>query len=285
MLIKVISDPVHMHEIAMDCMKREQSLGLVPTMGALHDGHLQLVRKSLEDNDCTVVSIFVNPLQFNSKEDLDKYPRTFEEDLTILKEEGVDYVFSPSDEEFYKNEPIIKIDFGSLETVLEGEHRPGHFKGVGLVVSKLFNVISPNRAYFGLKDLQQYLLIKQMGKDLSFPVEVVGVDTIREKSGLAMSSRNRRLSDEGLKVASNIYRTLLTIKEDILSKENLEDSLVKGRAILERIGGIQVEYLEVVDGSTLEALVDIQGKDELAICFAGYVEGIRLIDNLYLRLN
>ena len=168
------------------------SIGFVPTMGALHVGHFALIDKSEKENDITIVSIFVNPLQFNNPTDLEHYPRVVSEDLELLSKKSVDAVFIPDEHEFYPTKPLVSIDFGSLSERLEGEHRPGHFEGVGVVVSKLLNLIQPTRAYFGLKDLQQFLLIRQMSTDLNFPSEIIGVETVREPSGLALSSRNRR---------------------------------------------------------------------------------------------
>lgn len=260
-----------------------KSIGLVPTMGALHEGHLSLVKKSIADNDVTVVSIFVNPLQFNNQEDLNNYPLSLEEDKSQLESLGVDYVFEPSANELYAQDPVTAISFGELEHKLEGEFRPGHFSGVGIVVNKLFNLTNPSAAYFGLKDLQQYFIIKKMVEDFSIPVQIIGVDTIRETSGLAMSSRNRGLSEQGLAIAANIFKGLSTAKKEILSQKDLDDVKKDIRAFYESIDGLEVEYLEILNPENFESINGYTEDNELAIFFAGYVEKVRLIDNLYLR--
>lgn len=283
--MRAIIAPNEMSSICSDLRSKDRTIGLVPTMGALHEGHLVLVKASLKMNDITVVSIFVNPLQFDKHEDLANYPMTLDSDLAKLEAIGVDYVFQPSAEQFYVDEPIVSISFGRMETVLEGEFRPGHFGGVGVVVSKLFHIAQPDHSYFGLKDLQQFLLIKRMGQDLAFPVKVVGVETKREASGLAMSSRNLRLSEEGREIASKIQVGLKLSEKSIL--DNKEPGLVKQEALTfyQKVDELKVEYLELVDGETLMPIDNYEEISELAVCFAGYVEGVRLIDNLYLRLK
>ncbi|MEQ8906371.1 pantoate--beta-alanine ligase [Ekhidna sp.] len=265
--------------------KNGKTIGFVPTMGALHEGHLSLIRKSKAQNDFSVVSIFVNPLQFNNTNDLDAYPRVLNEDLMLLKKHNVDLVFTPSEKDLYPSNPIVSIDFGPLSTKLEGKFRKGHFEGVGVVVSKFFHLVDPNRAYFGLKDLQQFILIRKMCEDLSFNCEVVGVETIREESGLALSSRNRRLSKEGLNTAAIIHRGLLAIKEGVEKREPLSKSMKKARALYQGKNDFELEYLEAIDPTTLDSVEEYFSLTELAICVAGYVEGVRLIDNLYLRLK
>jgi len=250
-------------------------------MGALHIGHSALVKQSLIHNDCTIATLFVNPLQFNNQEDLDKYPSTFDNDFKLLADLGCDYLFAPSTSIMYKNKPLIKIDFGGFDHVLEGEFRPGHFSGVGVVVAKLLNMARPTNAYFGLKDLQQFLLIKRMVDDLSIPVNIQGVPTVRATSGLALSSRNLRLSDKGLEIASKIYETLIIIAEQIRNEKGYSSALQIGANFIEKEKDITVEYLELVDPNTLKK--PNKNIADVAICFAGYVEGIRLIDNLYLR--
>ena len=266
-------------------VKKGETIGFVPTMGALHEGHLSLVRKSMSENDVTIVSIFVNPLQFDNESDLINYPSVIEEDLKLLELEKVDIVFTPSKEELYAEKPIVTIDFGMLAASLEGEFREGHFEGVGIVVSKLLHLVSSTRAYFGLKDIQQFLLIKRMCYDLSFPTEIVGVETVREPSGLALSSRNTRLSEAGLSDAVVISKGLNLIKEGIEIGESLDGLLARARAFYDQNEGFTLEYLEAVDPSNLSTVDSYDNLNELAICIAGYVEGIRLIDNLYLRLK
>ena len=262
-----------------------KTIGLVPTMGALHDGHLTLIEKSKEENDVTVVSIFVNPLQFNNEGDLSNYPRTMDSDAKALKKSGVDILFAPSESEMYTSQPSISIDFGKMANVLEGEFRPGHFAGVGVVVGKLLNISIPDRAYFGLKDLQQFLLVKKLTYDLSFPVNIVGVDTVRDENGLALSSRNARLTNEGLIIASNIHQGLKMVEDKISKNESIRLIRASVMEFYESISGLDVEYFELVDVDTLKSVDSYSELNELAICVAGYVDGIRLIDNLYLRLK
>ena len=260
--------------------KQGKSIGLVPTMGALHQGHLSLVH-SAKTCDVVVVSIFVNPRQFNNEQDLKGYPRKLDNDLKKL-EGKCDMVFAPDSKDIYANSPISSLDFGDLGKCLEGEYRPGHFNGVGLIVAKLFNIIQPDYAYFGLKDLQQFLLIKQMAYDLSFPVQVVGCPTIREESGLAMSSRNLNLSSEGIKIAAKIYEGLNIVKEEFDNGKSLQNCKTEASKFYGTIGGLTIEYLEFTSGN-LAVLSESNNSTEISVCIAGYVEGVRLIDNLYLR--
>lgn len=266
-------------------VKNGKKIGFVPTMGALHEGHLALVRRSKEENDVTVVSIFVNPLQFNNEDDLVKYPRVLEEDLKLLKAQKVDVVFTPDEGDFYPNKPIITINFGLLSKSLEGEFREGHFEGVGVVVCKLLHLVSPSRAYFGLKDLQQFVLIRRMCLDLNFACEVVGVETIRELSGLALSSRNKLLSPVGKSDALVIYNGLRNIEVGIRQGQSLDNLLAQAQEIFAKKEGFELEYIEAIDPNDFSIVSNYEDLDELAVCVAGYVEGVRLIDNLYLRLK
>ncbi|MEP5614253.1 MAG: pantoate--beta-alanine ligase [Cyclobacteriaceae bacterium] len=281
--MRAISAPKEIHEVAQQLRLEGQTIGLVPTMGALHDGHLSLIRQSMEDNDRTIVSIFVNPLQFNKQEDLANYPKSIEDDTIKLAAVKVDYLFVPSAEQFYETKPTLTISFGDLESKLEGEFRPGHFGGVGIVVNKLLNLVQPTRAYFGLKDLQQFMIIRKMVEDLSIPVEILGINTIREASGLAMSSRNRRLSNNGLTVGANIYQGLEKARKEILAGEDLNEVKNRLTSFYSSVEGLEVEYLEILDPSNFGFIERYDQKNELAIFFAGYVENVRLIDNLYLR--
>lgn len=261
------------------------SIGFVPTMGALHEGHLSLVEKSLKENQFTVVSIFINPLQFDNPVDLEKYPRVLSEDIQLLEANNVDVLFMPSEDEFYPEKPLVSIDFGKMASGLEGQYRPGHFEGVGIVVSKLLHVVSPDKAYFGLKDLQQFVLIRRMCEDLNFTCKIVGVETVREPSGLAMSSRNRRLSSKGLESAAIIHKGLEELKQGVLAKKPLKELIEQCRNTYQSEKSFELEYLESVDPSDLSPVQDYTSLSELAVCVAGYVDGIRLIDNLYLRLK
>ncbi|MDE0472145.1 MAG: pantoate--beta-alanine ligase [Ekhidna sp.] len=283
--MQILSTPIELSKSLKKYSSKGNSIGLVPTMGALHQGHLELISKSKNENDVTVVSIFVNPTQFNNSEDFNNYPRPLEEDLSELNRLNVDYVFTPDDVALYPKKQTVFIDFGTPARVMEGEFRPGHFDGVGTVVSKLLHIVSPSRAYFGLKDLQQFLLIRRMCVELNFPVGIIGVKTVRERSGLAMSSRNQRLSERGKEVAANIYKGLKKIEEGIRSGNQLNYLLETSRIFYSKIDEIEVEYLEAIDPSNLHSVTSCQNLKELAVCFAGYVEGVRLIDNLYLQFK
>lgn len=254
-------------------------IGFVPTMGALHEGHLSLIRKSKSENEKTCCSIFVNPIQFNNPEDFAKYPKVLDRDLELLQQEGCDVVFVPSAQEMYPIAPKTRFDFGSLETVMEGAFRPGHFNGVAIVVSKLFHIVRPNMAYFGRKDLQQTLVIKQLVSDLQFPLEIEVCDTWRESDGLAMSSRNARLTTEQRTQAVILYQQLLEAKS----------LLIKGMSIpficdamLNRINaqiGVKAEYFQIVEANSLLPFKN-KPQGEVAICVAAYFGDVRLIDNL-----
>ena len=283
--MRVISTLDTLSDVISTFVKKGETIGFVPTMGALHEGHLSLVRKSKKQNKVTVVSIFVNPLQFNNATDLEKYPRVIEEDLELLKHQEVDVVFIPSEDELYATKPMASINFGPPAQTLEGEFRVGHFEGVGVIISKLLHLVNPTRAYFGLKDLQQFFLIRAMCRDLSFPCEIIGVETVREASGLALSSRNKRLSDRGRADAAIIFEGLMHIKSGIESKQELRSLLNEARSLFDNQENFELEYLQAVDPKNLSKVDHYDSLDELAVCVAGYVEGIRLIDNLYLRLK
>ena len=257
----------------------EKSVGFVPTMGALHVGHLSLIDASKKDNDLTVCSIFVNPTQFNNPDDLARYPRTLEADCAMLEPAGCDVVFAPSTEEIYTERPVMKFDFGDLETVMEGKFRPGHFNGVGIVVSKLFNIIQPNRTYFGQKDLQQTAVIGRMMKDMSYQIEFNICPTLRETDGLAMSSRNRNLLPEHRAVASEIFKLLSGAKKQLLDRKPVSEVLLFGRNYLKSFLYFELEYFEIVNAFSLQNIDKIQPITQNAICVAAYLGKIRLIDN------
>ncbi|HVD98211.1 MAG TPA: pantoate--beta-alanine ligase [Cytophagaceae bacterium] len=256
--------------------------GLVPTMGALHEGHLSLISISAKENKITLASIFVNPIQFNNPADLAKYPRTLEQDLTMLEKAGCQAVFAPDEQEMYASKPLVKMDFGPLENVMEGAFRPGHFSGVGVVVSKLFNILQPTRAYFGQKDLQQFLVIQQMVKDLSFPILLTCCPIIREPDGLAMSSRNVRLSPQNRPVAAKIYESL-RLAASLLPKEGVEKTKKTVAGFLDSYKELQLEYFEIADGTTLEPIEDPSNHKKVALCIAVFLDGVRLIDNLIIE--
>lgn len=279
--MQVIERPSAILEYSLEHRKNSKKIGLVPTMGALHEGHQSLVKTARAANDIVVVSIFVNPLQFNNKNDLEKYPRPLDHDLEVLESLGVNAVYLPGEKDMYPEEPQVTVNFGYMAEVMEGKFRPGHFNGVGVVVTKLFHHICPHSTYFGLKDLQQYLLIKRMVMDLSFPIEVLGLPIIRETSGLAMSSRNGRLSESGLKVASNIYQGLQKGKVKWETGATPKETIQAVLDLYKEIEHINVEYVELVDPDTLKNITVNNGQ-AVALCVAVFVEGIRLIDNLYL---
>ncbi len=255
--------------------------GFVPTMGALHEGHLSLVQKAGKENDLVVVSIFVNPTQFNDKADLERYPRNLEADTKKLSALKCDYVFAPSPEEVYPEPDTRKFNFGNLESVMEGKFRPGHFNGVAQVVSRLFDIVKPDRAYFGMKDFQQLAIIKEMVRQLNSPVEIVPVEIMREENGLAMSSRNMLLEPGYRKEAPEIYQALLKIKE--LKKDNSVEGVTNiVKSEIEKNHLLKVEYLEIVDQ---ENLLPVQSWDEPTAkiaCAAVFAGKIRLIDNIRL---
>jgi pantoate--beta-alanine ligase len=261
------------------CQTSKKTIGFVPTMGALHEGHLELVRQAKKENDFVVVSIFVNPLQFNNANDLLKYPRDLQADQDLLEKEYVDLIYAPASAEFYKTEPNIQIEFGGLSKVLEGEMRPGHFSGVAIVVARLFHIVEPTKAYFGAKDLQQVAVIKKLILDLDFDLELVRCPTLRETSGLAMSSRNKRLSDAGKDVAARLYEGLqMGLKA--ANHCSLEETKTLTMHFLSSFPEIKLEYLEWVDADSFEVLPEKRKEKTPALCIAAWVEGVRLIDNL-----
>ncbi len=258
--------------------RQQSSVGLVPTMGALHQGHLELVKAARAENDLVVCSIFVNPTQFNNPDDLSAYPRTLEADCRLLESVGCDIVFAPSVEEMYPYPLDLSLNFGTLETVMEGAFRPGHFNGVGIVVSKFFNLIQPHRAYFGQKDLQQTAIIKSLIRNLSYPIELRICPTVRESDGLAMSSRNVRLTPEERSIAPTIYRILNECKTALLEGTPVEVALKNARDAFSQQPAFRLEYIELVDADTLKPLNET-GKAN-ALCVAVHLGNVLLIDNI-----
>jgi pantoate--beta-alanine ligase len=266
------------------CLRQNKTIGLVPTMGALHQGHAALVRRSVAENDVCVVSVFVNPTQFNNKEDLQKYPRTLEKDVELLTQLGVHFVFAPSPEEMYSAEEMntqFSFDFNGLDKVMEGKMRPGHFNGVVQVVSRLFELVRPTRAYFGEKDFQQLAIIHHMVERSTMKtnftdLKIIDCPIVREESGLALSSRNQRLSEEEKSIALNISKTLFASLEWAKTSSVPE---VEKRVIdtINAIPGLDVEYYEIVDKTTLQPTNTFQN----AIgCITVYCGPVRLIDNI-----
>jgi pantoate--beta-alanine ligase len=252
--------------------------GFVPTMGALHEGHIALVNQARSENDITGCSIFVNPIQFNNPEDLEKYPRTLDEDLQMLHGAGCDIVFTPTVQEMYPEPVSTSYNFGPLEKVMEGKYRPGHFNGVAVVVKKLFDVFTPNRAYFGEKDFQQLRIIQALVEMEEIPVEIVPCPTVREADGLAMSSRNRRLTAAERQIAPAIYRTMREVK-DLAGK--LSPPVLKQMAE-KRLSenGFVVDYVEIASAVDLQPLADWDKRAPARIFVACFLGKVRLIDNL-----
>ncbi len=263
--------------------KRQQgkSIGLVPTMGALHRGHLHLIDASKAQNDLTVSTIYVNPTQFNNPDDLIKYPRTLSKDTELLEEVRCDVLFCPSDSEIYPAKSTLKIDFGHLDRVMEGAFRPGHFSGVGLVVSKLLNIVEPDHAYFGQKDWQQFAVITKLVQELNFNVKLHGVPTLRETDGLALSSRNMRLTEGQRKQASVFFRALNSAKNDLVNGIDVKKVKISVKNMVEAEKGITLEYFEVADSKNLTLLENVSVAESPIMCIAGYVGEVRLIDNMF----
>lgn len=278
----VIKSPIDLEILLNKIRGNNKKIGFVATMGALHDGHISLIKRSKEENDTTVCSIFINPKQFNDSSDLEKYPRPIENDLILLKEVGADIVFLPDYNDIYPQNYIEpEINLSGLDNVLEGLIRPGHFKGVALVVKRLFECVNPDVAYFGQKDYQQTLVIKEIVKQFKIPSDIAVCSILREKNGLAMSSRNIRLSAEQREQASFIYKMLLQLKEDVKSLP-LKESLNKAENILLKNEGVQIDYLTIVNQQTLvpEETLNL-GKSSVALVVVDYF-GVRLLDNIYL---
>ena len=256
-----------------------KTIGLVPTMGALHDGHASLVRRAVEENDVVVVSDFVNPTQFNDKNDLLKYPRTLEADCALLEAIGADYIFAPSVEEIYPEPDTRQFSYAPLDTVMEGKYRPGHFNGVCQIVSKLFLMVEPDRAYFGEKDFQQLAVVREMVRKYPFDLKVVGCPIVREADGLALSSRNSRLSAEQRKQALGISRTLFASVEFAKSHTLLETKAFVESSIA-AAEGLDLEYFEIVDGTTLQEVSSWDESGYIVGCITVYCGEVRLIDNI-----
>jgi len=264
-----------------NAISADKIVGLVPTMGALHQGHLTLVAEALKKCDVVVVSIFVNPTQFTENQDYNSYPRTPEADIALLKSTGCDIVFLPDYKEVYPNPDLTNYDFGYLESAFEGKFRPGHFKGVAMVVRRLFEIVKPHRAFFGLKDFQQVMVIKELVRKFNIPVEIVGVPTVREKAGLAMSSRNQLLSDDQRLKAVFISEVLNEIKTQTATKSVSESINWAKKKFLEQ-PDFELEYLEIVDASSLKPILAYADSQYPVALVAARLGKVRLIDNLEL---
>ncbi len=260
-------------------------IGFVPTMGALHNGHLSLVRKADEQSDVTIVSIFVNPTQFNNQDDLKTYPRTIEEDTKLLETTNCKIIFYPDVEEVYPEKDERVFDFGTLDKVMEGAFRPGHFNGVAQVVSRLFDLVNPDKAFFGEKDFQQLAIIRKMTDMLGYDVDIVACEIVRETDGLAMSSRNKLLTKSHREVAPRIAE-ILNESKSLMNSKSLKEVI---NFVVEQINNIpllNVEYFSIVDGNTLQNIDDWNESEYIVGCIAVYADKVRLIDNLiYKKLS
>ena len=291
--MQVISTVSNLTAAIAEAKKANKTIGLVPTMGALHEGHLSLIRRARKENDFVVVSIFVNPIQFNNKEDLAKYPRTVENDCRVVEEAGADIAFTPSVEEMYPDgEPKEVYHFGPIEEVMEGPRRPGHFSGVAVVVRRLFDLAQPTRAYFGEKDFQQVAIIRNLLEQIKYPIELVPCPIVRADDGLALSSRNMRLSPEARAIAPEIYATLcqaveMSEYEDVDSVCTwVVDTLASFHEVNELPDGLKFEpeYFEIVDDTTLQPVDDWDASATGIVgCIAVWLDGVRLIDVIRFR--
>lgn len=279
--MQVFHKIVELQNILFDDRKQGKSIGLVPTMGALHEGHASLVKQSVKDNAVTVVSVFVNPTQFNDPKDLSSYPRDLETDCKLLESVGADYVFAPSVDEMYPTPDTRHFEFPPVSTVMEGAHRPGHFNGVCQVVSRLFYIVRPDRAYFGEKDWQQITVVKAMVKSLGLKVNIVECPIVRDADGLARSSRNALLSESERKIAPNIYKAM---KESIeyAKTHSLKETHDHVVSQINAVDGLDVEYFEIVDGNTLLPVNAWGDSSYIVGCITVYCGSrpVRLIDHI-----
>jgi len=269
-------------KVLADHHSKGEKIGFVPTMGALHNGHISLVEKAVSETDIVVVSIFVNPTQFNDKNDLKNYPRTPESDIRLLEKSGVHYIFMPTEQDIYPEPDTRTFDFGLLDKVMEGAHRPGHFNGVAQVVSKLFDVVNPDKAYFGQKDFQQLAVIRRLVKILNLKVEIISCPIIREADGLAMSSLNMLLTPEKRASAPRISKTLFEArnKVSILSVKDLIDWVV---STINKDPNLSVEYFELSNTETLEPVLSWDNANSIVGCIAVKAGNVRLIDNVIFK--
>ncbi|MBP1673597.1 MAG: panC [Bacteroidetes bacterium] len=273
----LIENIERLKEVLFRVKSNGKSISLVPTMGALHQGHLSLIEKARHESQVVVVTIFVNPTQFNNSEDLAKYPRTLEQDLELISE-YTDIVFAPSVEEMFPTPPAEKYNFGSLEKVMEGASRPGHFNGVGIIVKRFFDLIKPDKAYFGEKDFQQLAIIKDLVKQNNIEITIVPCPTVREENGLAMSSRNQRLTKEQRDIASQVYQILLQSQK--MNTESIQEICTFVKSEIAKMEDIQLDYFQIVDDTTLEEVENFDNHPGVVGCVAFFIGNVRLIDNI-----
>ena len=265
--------------------RQNKTMGFVPTMGALHNGHLSLVKKSMSENDCTAVSIFVNPTQFNNKHDLQTYPRTVDADVKLLEETGADIAFVPSVETMYPeglDNVTESYDFGFIGQVMEGAARPGHFNGVGIVVHRLFDLVKPDRAYFGMKDFQQIAIIREMVRQCNINIEIIPCPIVREDDGLALSSRNTRLNEEQRRQAVQISQTLFKAV-GLVGEKSVDEVKEFVISTVNSVPLLDVEYFEIVDGYSLQTISSWNEAEWVVGCITVNVGDVRLIDNITLK--
>ena len=279
--MRVFNKIVDLQNQLFEDRKQRKEIGLVPTMGALHEGHASLVRRSVKENGITVVSVFVNPTQFNDKNDLKNYPRTLEADCQLLESCGADYVLAPSVEEMYPTPDTRQCEDPPISTVMEGAHRPGHFNGVCQVVSRLFYIVKPDRAYLGEKDWQQIAVVKAMVRQLQLKVQIVECDIVRDEDGLAKSSRNTLLSSDERAIAPAIYKALKA-STTYAKKHTVQETHDKVVSDINSVDGLDVEYFSIVDGNTLQDIQNWEDSDYVVGCITVYCgkTPIRLIDHI-----
>lgn len=282
--MKIVRTPKAMQKLVESLRRKGKSIGLVPTMGALHEGHLSLIKRSAGDNDITIVSIFVNPTQFGPHEDFSKYPRVFKQDCRLAKESGADYVFHPSVKDMYPEDFQIYVVPEEIANKLEGAARPGHFKGVATICLKLFNITKPHRAYFGQKDAQQLAVIKHMITDLNLDLQIIGCPIVRTKSGIAMSSRHTYLSESELYKAAVIHRALIAAQKEIKAGQR---SIPRIRKVMTKIisseSGLITEYISFNNWDSLDELKSLAGN--VLISLVVRIGKVRLLDNLIIRIR
>ena len=282
MKVKLIETIEEMRAFSKDAKSKNLSIGYVPTMGALHEGHLQLIRRCAKENDVCIVSIFVNPTQFNDKNDLAKYPRTLEADAKLLEKNNCFAIFAPEVDEVYSSEELnstFEFNFNGLDEVMEGKFRPGHFNGVVQIVGKLFELTTPDKAYFGEKDFQQLAIIRHLVATKSYPIEIIGCPIVREESGLALSSRNALLCESEKQIATNIYKTLLK-SIDYQNEKSIKETIDWVITTINNIGGLRVEYFEIVNGKTLQSIQNWDDANYIVGCITVFCGTVRLIDNI-----